>query len=128
MTASLPTVDDVSAAFPPGSAIVPRKLCQKIAVVSENLVVGWAGGYDTARAVIGELRRLDVAQRFTNESLQRHLDSLNLSVWAENGDRGTSSLPMMDRISVAALRRISGELARACGGVSLVARPQLLQS
>ena len=86
VTASLPTVDDLSVAFPPGSPIVPRELCQKIAVVSENLIVGWAGGYDTARAVIGELRRLDVARRFTNESLQRHLDSLDPSVWAENGD------------------------------------------
>lgn len=74
---SVPTVDDLSVAFPPGSPLMPRKLCQKIAVISENLVVGWAGGYDTARAVIGELWRLDVAQRFTNESLQRHLDDLD---------------------------------------------------
>jgi hypothetical protein len=44
--------------------IVPRELCQKIAVVSENLVVGWAGGYDIARTVIGELRRLDAANSF----------------------------------------------------------------
>jgi len=87
VTASVPTVDDLSAAFPPGLPFVPRKLCQKIAVVSENLVVGWAGGYDTARAVIAELRRLDATERFTNESLQRHLDGLDPSVWAENGDR-----------------------------------------
>jgi hypothetical protein len=85
VTASVPTTDDLSAAFPPGSSIVPRELCQKIAVVSEDLVVGWAGGYDTARAVIGELQRLDAAQHFTNESLQRHLESLNPSVWAESG-------------------------------------------
>jgi hypothetical protein len=85
VTASVPTTDDLSAAFPPGSSIVPRELCQKIAVVSEDLVVGWAGGYDTARAVIGELRRLDAAQRFTNESLQRDLESLDPSVWAESG-------------------------------------------
>lgn len=85
VTASVPTTDDLSAAFPAGSPIVPRELCQKIAVVSENLVVGWAGGYDTARTVIGELRRLDAAQRFTNESLQRHLARLDPSVWAESG-------------------------------------------
>ena len=85
VTASVPTTDDLSAAFPFGSSIVPRELCQKIAVVSEDLVVGWAGGYDTARAVIGELRRLESAQRFTNESLQRHLESLDPSVWAESG-------------------------------------------
>jgi hypothetical protein len=60
--------------------------------VSESLVVGWAGGYRTARAVIGELRRLDAAQRFTNESLQRHLDGLDPSVWAENGDPYSISL------------------------------------
>jgi hypothetical protein len=85
VTASVPTMDDLSTVFPPGSSIVPRELCQKIVIVSENLVVGWAGGYDTAREVIGELRRLDTAQRFTNESLQRHLDNLDPSVWAENG-------------------------------------------
>lgn len=85
VTASIPTVDDLSAAFPPGSPVVPRELCQKIAVVSENLVVGWAGDYDTARDVIGELRRLDVAQRFTNELLQQHLDGIDKSVWWESG-------------------------------------------
>lgn len=85
VTASVPTVDDLSIAFPPNSSIVPRELCQKIALVSENLVVGWAGGYNTARNIIGELRRLDAAQRFTNESLQRHLDGLDKSVWGESG-------------------------------------------
>lgn len=68
VTASVPTVDDLSAAFPRGSSIVPRELCQKVAVLSETFVVGWAGGYDTARAVIGELRRIEMAQRFTNDS------------------------------------------------------------
>ncbi len=86
VTAKVPTVDDLSAAFPPGSPIVPRELCQKIAVVSENLVVGWAGGYDTARRVIGDLRQVDADQRFTNETLQRHLDGLDKSTWAESGD------------------------------------------
>jgi hypothetical protein len=85
VTASIPTVDDLSAAFPPGAPFVPRALCQKIAVVSDNLIVGWAGGYGTASTVINELRRLDVAQRFTNHSLQRHLDSLDPSVWEEIG-------------------------------------------
>ena len=89
VTALLPTSDDLSAAFPPGSLIVPRELCQKIAIVSENLVVGWAGGYDIARTVIGELRRLDAAKRFTNESLQRYFESLDPSVWAESGEPGS---------------------------------------
>jgi hypothetical protein len=85
VTASLPTSEDLSVAFPSDSLIVPRELCQKIAVVSANLVVGWAGGYDTARSVIGDLRRLDAAQSFTNESLQRYMESLDPSVWAESG-------------------------------------------
>lgn len=85
VTAVIPTADDLSAAFPAGSAMVPRDLGQKIAVVADNLVVGGAGTYDVARAVVSELVRLSGMQAFTNESLQRHFDSLSPSVWDEIG-------------------------------------------
>lgn len=92
VTAAIPTVDDLSAIFPPDSPIVPRQLCQKIALVSEHLVIGWAGGYDTARALVGQLKRLDAIQRFTNESLQVYLDGLDKSVWGECGLPGSIGL------------------------------------
>lgn len=85
VTAVIPTADDLSTAFPSGSPLVPRDLGQKIAVVADNLVVGWAGSYDVARDVVSELVRLSAAQPFTNKSLQRHFDSLSPSVWSEIG-------------------------------------------
>ena len=74
--ALIPTVDDLSVVFPFNSERVPHGLCQKIAIVSPNLVVGWSGSYSTARDVISELRRRVVAKRYTDEDLQRDLNSL----------------------------------------------------
>ena len=59
---------------------LPRDLCQKLAVVSKDLIVGWAGEYKVAREVISDLIQLNTAQRFTNASLQQHFDSLGASV------------------------------------------------
>lgn len=85
VTASVPTADDLSTAFPPGSPLMPRELCQKIVVLGDNLVVGWAGSYDVARDVVGELVRKGAAQPFTNDTLQRHFDGLDPDVWQEIG-------------------------------------------
>jgi hypothetical protein len=80
----VPTVDDLAVVFRFDSERVPRGLCQKIAIVSPNLVVGWSGSYDTARDVISELRRRVVAERYTNEALQRDLNNLLPSYDAKN--------------------------------------------
>lgn len=84
-TASIPTIEDMAAAFPPGSPRVPLGLSQKLAVVADNLVVGWAGRYTTAREVVAELVRLSKDKAFTNDSLQQHFDNLGPSVWSEIG-------------------------------------------
>ncbi|MCH7735944.1 MAG: hypothetical protein IH872_00930 [Chloroflexi bacterium] len=88
VTTVIPTADDLSMAFLSSSPVVPRDLCQKIAVVGDNLVVGWAGSYDVARDVISELVRLNAARPFTNELLQRHFDSLSPSVWLDPNVQG----------------------------------------
>ena len=82
--APVPTVDDLSAVFPFNSERVPRGLCQKIAIVSPNLVVGWSGSYNTARDVISELQRRVVAKRYTADTLQRDLNDLLPPHDAEN--------------------------------------------
>ena len=53
----VPTTENLTAIFPAGSTYVPRGLRQKIAVVADNLVVGWTGRLITAQEVIAELRR-----------------------------------------------------------------------
>lgn len=83
--AALPTTNDLSSAFPSGSSKVPRALCQKIAVVSDDLLVGWSGLYDIARKVIGELRTLATTERLTYGSLDQHLNNLDPSIWADIG-------------------------------------------
>lgn len=48
----LPSVGSVANVFPVGSGYVPIGLVQKIAVLNDNLVVGWSGSMIHARAVI----------------------------------------------------------------------------
>src|SRR5687767_13267623 len=42
---NLPTVGDTRPVYPEGSGFVIAGLRQKISVLAENLVVGWAGGH-----------------------------------------------------------------------------------
>ncbi len=77
----VPTTENLTAIFPAGSTYVPRGLRQKIAVVADNLVVGWAGRLITAQEVIAELRRKSASQPFTYVTLMKHFDSLSPSVW-----------------------------------------------
>ena|SRR5688572_15749080 len=41
---NLPTVGDTRSVYPEGSGFVIAGLRQKVSVLAENLVVGWAGG------------------------------------------------------------------------------------
>ena len=84
-TPTLPTVKDVAARFPPGSNPVPRGMRQKIAMVTDQLVVGWSGQLGTARDVICELRRKSASATFTMASLNQHFDSLSPAVWKDIG-------------------------------------------
>jgi hypothetical protein len=81
----LPTAEDLSALFPVGSACVPCGLRQKVAVVSDNLVVGWSGALSTAGRVIADLKRKSQSRLFTSETLTKHFDGLSPSVWDEIG-------------------------------------------
>ncbi len=80
---ALPTVKDVAARFPPGSNPVPRATGQKIAMVTDQLVVGWSGRLGTARDVICELRRKSAITPFTMASLDQHFDSLSQAIWKD---------------------------------------------
>ncbi len=82
---ALPTVKDVAARFPPGSNPVPRATGQKIAMVTDQLVVGWSGQLGTARDVICELRRKSAITPFIMASLDQHFDSLSPAVWKDIG-------------------------------------------
>ncbi len=82
---SVPTVENLSVMFPAGSARVPCGLRQKVAVVADNLVVGWSGSLNTAWDVIAELKRKSQSQPFTYETLTKHFDSLSQRVWDEIG-------------------------------------------
>ncbi|MDO8730789.1 MAG: hypothetical protein Q7J69_06380 [Candidatus Omnitrophota bacterium] len=83
--AAVPTADDLSTVFPPGETRVPRGLCQKIAIVGDNLMLGWTGPCDIVHDVISGLVRQSAAQPFTNDTLRRYFDGLNQSVWKEIG-------------------------------------------
>ena len=82
---AVPTAGDLSALFPAGSPCIPCGLRQKLAVVADNLVVGWSGALDVARDVVGELRRRSVSQPFTFTALTQELDGFPTSVWDEIG-------------------------------------------
>jgi hypothetical protein len=83
--AFIPTTEDLSTIFPAGSTYVPRGLRQKIAVVTDKLVVGWAGNLSIARNVIAELIRKSKLAPFSRESLQQYFDGLSDAVWKDFG-------------------------------------------
>ena len=64
---------------------MPRATGQKIAMITDQLVVGWSGSLDTARDVICELRRKSESDTFTMASLNQHFDSLSPAVWKDIG-------------------------------------------
>ncbi|MGH8729306.1 MAG: hypothetical protein ACREV9_14400 [Burkholderiales bacterium] len=82
-TAFIPTTDEFSAIFPPGCAWVPRGLRQKIAIVDDGLVVGWAGDLAIATDVIADLVQKSASVPFTKESLRHYFDGLSEAVWKE---------------------------------------------
>jgi hypothetical protein len=78
-------VKDVSAHFPQGSDPVPRAMCQKIALVTDQLVVGWSGRLGTARDLISELKHKSASAPFTMASLDQHFDAVSPAVWKDIG-------------------------------------------
>ncbi len=88
LPAPIPTVDDISKAFPARSRCVPSGMCQKLVVLSESFVLGWSGELQVAKEVISEVRRMNAVIPFTAETLIKHFDSLGDSVWEKIGIAG----------------------------------------
>jgi len=83
-TVSVPTIDNITTVFPEGSRITPSGLRQKIAIVGDNLVIGWSGRRITAKVVIQELIKKNQQQPFTNDSLMRHFEELDEPYWQQD--------------------------------------------
>lgn len=66
--------------LPAGSGKVPFGLRQKLSIISDDLVIGWAGNSDSARQLVEDLRKKNEREPFTFETLRAYLGSLvNLS-------------------------------------------------
>ncbi len=63
-------------------------LHQKIAIVSDNILIGWAGKYSAASDVIGELKLRCEYERFSSKDIAQYLRGQRKSVWKEIGLAG----------------------------------------
>jgi hypothetical protein len=63
----IPTVGTSRAIFPEGSGYTITDLKQKVNIISENLMIAWAGSYSAAKYVISELKRLNEHQEFSQD-------------------------------------------------------------
>jgi len=72
-TVGVPTVDELTNVFPAGSSYSITGTCQKVAVLSDDLVVAWAGNVIAAKTLIEELRARLRAGRMTLDSLNAFL-------------------------------------------------------
>jgi hypothetical protein len=72
---------DASLAFPSEFKMAPCSLRQKLTVISNDLVVGWAGDAYPASELIKQLKEGSEQEPFTLDSLNAYLDSLDPTVW-----------------------------------------------
>jgi hypothetical protein len=79
----VPTVGAMTNVFPEGSGYVPTDLRQKLAVLGDNLVLGWAGSRIAAKVVTRELLDLNSRRSLTLDSLMRYFDELDSSIWEQ---------------------------------------------
>ena len=75
---------DSSLAFPAEFKITPCDLRQKLTVISDNLVVGWAGDAYPASELIKKLQEENEQEPFTLDSLNTYLSSMGPTVWQNN--------------------------------------------
>src|SRR5262245_19319413 len=71
-----PTIEAITDIFPVGSGWVPVALAQKIALITDKLVIGWSGTESVARGVFSELIRMSSSKPFTSAWLDEYFDSL----------------------------------------------------
>lgn len=81
----LPTVKDAHAHITPASKYAPASVRQKIALLGDNLVIGWSGGLSNARTVIDEIRQKHFKTPFTMDALDIHLNGVSPAVWSNLG-------------------------------------------
>lgn len=76
---SIPAIGDIENLFPDGHAIAG--LCQKIFILNEHCMIGWAGKLVYARGVIQELQLFAETNVLTEAKIQTFLDSLDSETW-----------------------------------------------
>ena len=79
----VPTVADITEIFPTGSGWAPAALQQKIAMLADNLVVGWAGNRLAAKILIADLWEKSNAEPCTLASLTDYFNSADPQIWAQ---------------------------------------------
>ena len=77
---SLPTIGEVHNFFPEGSGWTITGLSQKIAIVSDECVVAWAGSWLAARTVISELKAIADKQLLTCDLISHFFESLDAEI------------------------------------------------
>lgn len=103
----------LSRAYPDEKFIVPTNIArpsplnlkkdvaglrQKLAVVSENIIVGWAGRATTAQSVIGELVDRCTTEQFNIQLLNEYLSRERVSTWEEIGIVGLIREPSSHKL------------------------------
>ncbi|MEP0798510.1 hypothetical protein, partial [Funiculus sociatus] len=80
---SIPTIDDIYEIFPEGSGWSITNLKQKVNIINDNLIIGWAGSYVAARVIISELKTRSTTQSFTKNSLEDFFMEVNgdINTW-----------------------------------------------
>lgn len=73
----LPTTGNIGHVFPPGSGFIPVGLKQKLCVIDDNLVVGWAGTHYVARAVIKQLKDQLGGRAVTQNDLKSFFENID---------------------------------------------------
>lgn len=79
---AIPTIGEVSNFFPDGSGWTITGLTQKIAIVSDECVVAWAGSWIAARMAISELKDIADEQLLTPETVTHFFQNLDEGIKA----------------------------------------------
>lgn len=82
-TLALPTIDNIGRIFPAGSGYVPTGIRQKLTIVDDDLVIGWAGPAFAARTLLNEIRSANAKSKIGHEELRGLLESTDDLVWRQ---------------------------------------------
>lgn len=79
-TIPLATVQDSYEVFEPGWGCEITGVCQKINIISENLVIAWAGVHAAANIVISELKRRSLVEKLNRNEIQTFFEMINSDI------------------------------------------------